>query len=307
MEFLDTSWKEDLNADLGAFETSLDGLLHLIHFSNESRHRPVICFASSTRSVGCYHKSTAKLVTECLIADVEAPTKDGYGQSKWIGEQMLTVASETCDVRSVIWRIGELAGPVNQEGKWPKEGWLGPLLISSKYLKAVPSFGYLNAISLIPIDILASILVEICENVYLELVSNSDDNMKARYYNITNPQALSWELNIVPSVKVLLQNYGIREVRNINWSQWIDLLQASKGNDVENPAFELLDFYKLVGANGGIEYLPLNAERAFEKSAILSELFDIDQMGWLAIWLRQLGIIPTAPRVITQGAGGIGC
>ncbi|EPE36543.1 NAD(P)-binding Rossmann-fold containing protein [Glarea lozoyensis ATCC 20868] len=300
-----TSWKEDLNAGLAAFKTSLDGLLNLIRFSTESRHRPIICFASSTRSVGCYRTLPGNFAPECQIADAEAPTKDGYGQSKWIGEQMLSAASENCDVRSVIWRIGELAGPVNQQGEWPKEGWRGSLITSSKYLRAVPTFGWIHLFYLIPIDVLASILVEICENVYPELVSNSNDYMKAKYYNVRNPEDMAWETHIVPAVMRVLKSNGIEDMQNMRWGEWLELLEASQGNDGENPAFDLLNFYKNVEIGGGVGCLALHKECAFEKSAILRGLDGTNQVRWLGIWLQQLGIIPTAPGAIIQGTAGV--
>ncbi|EHK99353.1 hypothetical protein M7I_4820 [Glarea lozoyensis 74030] len=90
--------------------------------------------------------------------------------------------------------------------------------------------------------------------------------MKAKYYNVRNPEDMAWETHIVPAVMRVLKSNGIEDMQNMRWGEWLELLEASQGNDGENPAFDLLNFYKNVEIGGGVGCLALHKECAFEKT-----------------------------------------
>ena len=48
----------------------------------------------------------------------------GYGESKYIAEQLLEKAGKHSGVSAAICRVGQLAGPVMKGGVWNKQEWL---------------------------------------------------------------------------------------------------------------------------------------------------------------------------------------
>lgn len=60
----------------------------------------------------------------------------GYGESKYVAEQLLEKAGKISGVSAAICRIGQLAGPVVKGGIWNTQEWLPsvsfPRVLSSK-------------------------------------------------------------------------------------------------------------------------------------------------------------------------------
>ncbi len=48
----------------------------------------------------------------------------GYGESKYVAEQLLERAGKTSGVAAAVCRVGQLAGPVVKQGVWNKQEWL---------------------------------------------------------------------------------------------------------------------------------------------------------------------------------------
>ena len=62
----------------------------------------------------------------------------GYGESKWVAERLLEVASKQTPTPTVSVRIGQLSGSEGN-GAWNYTDWFPSLVKSSLYLKCMPS------------------------------------------------------------------------------------------------------------------------------------------------------------------------
>jgi thioester reductase-like protein len=67
----------------------------------------------------------------------------GYGESKWISEKILSVASSQTPLRPVIVRAGQISGGVN--GCWNPLEWMPAVVQSAKLVKCLPSLDQVNS------------------------------------------------------------------------------------------------------------------------------------------------------------------
>lgn len=70
-------------------------------------------------------KHRSELVPEISIDDPGVVECQGYSESKWIAERLLDAASKR-GVSSAIFRVGQIAGPVERRewGMWNIQEWL---------------------------------------------------------------------------------------------------------------------------------------------------------------------------------------
>jgi len=60
----------------------------------------------------------------------------GYGESKWVAEKILLTISQATPLRTLIVRVGQLAG--GKSGAWNSTEWLPSIIQSAKILKCLP-------------------------------------------------------------------------------------------------------------------------------------------------------------------------
>ena len=122
---IDNQWQVDFNLALDSFEPHVAGVRGLIDMSIKSIQRPPILFTSSIATLGNWTKKhPGEDVPEIPLHDFTIPSPMGYAESKYVSELLLEKAGELSGVRSVICRIGQVAGPVVQGGVWNKREWL---------------------------------------------------------------------------------------------------------------------------------------------------------------------------------------
>ncbi len=115
----------DFNLNLESFETHIAGVRDLIDLSNQSRKSPPILFTSSISTLGNWAiKHPEDKVPESAFYDFGVPSAMGYGESKYVAEQLLEKARKRSSVSAAICRVGQLAGPVVKRGIWNKQEWL---------------------------------------------------------------------------------------------------------------------------------------------------------------------------------------
>jgi thioester reductase-like protein len=69
--------------------------------------------------------------------DPEVAVGLGYGESKWVSEQILSIAAQKTTLRAVSVRVGQVAG--GPKGAWKTSEWFPLLVKSSIYLRCFPS------------------------------------------------------------------------------------------------------------------------------------------------------------------------
>jgi thioester reductase-like protein len=72
-----------------------------------------------------------------VAADVEMALGTGYGESKWICEEILAISRAEAGMQPVIVRIGQVSGCVN--GYWKPSEWIPSIIQSVALTGCLPS------------------------------------------------------------------------------------------------------------------------------------------------------------------------
>lgn len=296
------AWPVDFNLTLTSFSPSLDSISSLAKLTRSSQHRPSIVFISSIASVLNYSRAP---IPEAIITSPSAPDRTGYGESKYIAEQLLAYGARQYDMRVTILRLGQISGPAhNANGKWTSREWLPSLVLSSRYLHKLPaSLGggdgspgkaTLAGIDWMPIDELAEAVVESA----LALRQNdrdqvSGDGGSARVLNMRNPHPTSWAA-LLPSVQAVFEARG-EMTSVVEYPEWLEALQTSASaalSGIEhmatttNPAIRLVDFFEKVAKTG--TETPLEIGNALAVSPKLARMSRVDgemMRRWVEGWI----------------------
>ncbi|KAI0388936.1 acetyl-CoA synthetase-like protein [Xylariaceae sp. FL0594] len=234
--------------NLGTFVPHFEYLKNVMRFAMTARNTPEIAFVSSITATSPVPVGDTLVMAESVL-EVDTATKSllrqGYARSKYICERLLAdYASITGNPASVL-RVGQVCGPVSRTGStrryWNATEWLPSLVISSKFIGAVPSSlgPGSTAVDWVPVDKLGDMVCEIITNDTKQVGEG------LRVFNIVHPCPASWS-SLLPAV-----------VEGVEPSEWIARLERSeKGSHIirQNPAVKLVDFYTqmMLGAGTGM-------------------------------------------------------
>jgi thioester reductase-like protein/acyl-CoA synthetase (AMP-forming)/AMP-acid ligase II len=316
--FIHNAWPVNFNQTLQSFRSSLDGVLGLISFAAHAPRLSSTVYLSSISAVSNYHQipsADANYVPEQIIKDTKCPAGMGYGQSKYVSERILDYASQKLNLTDIrIARVGQIAGTSTPEQGpphgWNRHEWLPSLVISSHYLKAIPESlgfkrdgddaGVLDRIDWVPIDQLATLLLEI------SFKTHSPDSEGAQVFHPINPNWVSWK-SLVPTVVEALEeaSSSTPAIKVLKYDEWLTLLQSTvsstavtdkNSNGVksdqsmtvdplrDNPAVKLLEFYESLMINTD-KAKPLAVEETAKTCPSLQSL-DAIKSEWLRGWIR---------------------
>ncbi|PHH73109.1 hypothetical protein CDD82_5653 [Ophiocordyceps australis] len=280
------AWTVDFNLPLSAFSPVLDGVVNLVRLCNSARHRPVMAYISSVSAV---IKMPARPIPERLVQDAEA-SGFGYGESKFVAEHMLHEATQCLGLKAKVLRVAQVSGAAYSPGLWNPRDWLPRLVMSSKYLGAIPkTLGTLQVIDWLPVDMLARLVTDIC--------IKSNDAQFAVYHAV-NPSLTTWT-ELLPSVISELEADG-SSVLPVSGAEWIQRLRQSAAevdgakrtqqanSDAENPALSLLEFFEHTLNQGEpSDSRVWSVENSLAASESLQETGSI-RPEWMGRWVRGL-------------------
>jgi nucleoside-diphosphate-sugar epimerase/aryl carrier-like protein len=132
------AWMVDFNHPVDSFEPHISGLRRFVDFSVQSAHNAHILFASSISTVGAWKSTLGPVVPEVPLEDCDVVVRQGYGESKHIGERICLEASRRAGVPTTIIRFGQIAGPTTEMGIWNRHEWLPAMITSSKAMGKIP-------------------------------------------------------------------------------------------------------------------------------------------------------------------------
>jgi len=147
-------WRVDFNMGLAAFEDDIKGVRNLIDLALSSSllSPPHFLFPSSPATVhSAYYLLRSSTFDSPFIssdyprpepvpevaADVEMALGTGYGESKWICEEILAISRAETGLQPVIVRVGQVSGCVN--GYWKPSEWIPSIIQSVKLTGCLPS------------------------------------------------------------------------------------------------------------------------------------------------------------------------
>jgi thioester reductase-like protein len=265
-QIVHNAWEVNFNLSIDSFEPNISGVCQLIRFCLHSAREPFIFFISSLEAVRGWSNKHVGMVPEITLTDWSVCGDTGYAKSKMLAERLLDTSK--AGVRSVIFRVGQIAGPIAEKGIWSKQEWLPSAIASSMYLGKIPySLGAMDPIDWIPVDSLSLIIKDLIRTTTnkrllspklvdgLQSLHNGDDNLTSpRVYHLSNPFATSWS-SLLPSVLAAAPGLG-----TVSLSNWVDALRqsTSQGGDLHAiPAVKMLSFFEDLQSKASCGAMPV--------------------------------------------------
>ncbi|GJJ11665.1 putative NRPS-like protein biosynthetic cluster [Clathrus columnatus] len=217
------AWRVDFNISLSSFEPAIRGVRKLIDFALGSPRTepPRILFTSSIGIVKTWLNIPA--IKEEPITDLNVINTNGYSESKWVCERILTIAEQETSLKPVIIRVGQLSGGLN--GHWNVKEWFSGLVRASQIIGAVPEND--GVVSFVPIHIAASAILEL-------------RHTSIGFAHLVHPRPSSWK-DLIGHITDILH-----VPTTISYSEWFKRLESLPRTEESlkaNPALHLVDFY----------------------------------------------------------------
>lgn len=281
-----SAWQVDFNLTVESFEPQIRGVRNLLDFTAKSAYKaPLISISSISTALNWLDQHPNSKVPEAVINDFDAPEQIGYGESKFVSEHIIERYAKAAGINAAIFRTGQIAGSLSGKGVWNKQEWFPSLVTSSKHLSLLPeTLGGMEVVDWVPVDLLASVMIELTENIIRQ---SSKASGTTSVYNLVNPQATTWS-DLCTPVQHLA---GIPQT--VPLKEWVALLEGSSkkrsGAFIDaNPAVKLLDFYRLMCQKDlplemqyEVKSLVRDSETAANLEAVKSE--------WIQLWMSRWG------------------
>ncbi|EJT96904.1 acetyl-CoA synthetase-like protein [Dacryopinax primogenitus] len=227
------AWHMDFNSPLSAFEPSMLFLRWLIDLAlSVKQPTPAhIIFTSSVTSVIRWPQ--LRPVPEMIMSDPTLAIANGYSESKWVAEQIVTAAVERRGLRGTILRLGQLSGSV-QNGAWDTAGWFPLIVKTAERLGVLPALP--GHVSWVPIDKAAQSILDVLHS------STFGQKAECQCLHLGHPNPIEWDHIMKPIADKLC-------ARLVPFAEWFSQLAAAAEDSTQvkhNPAIKLLDFYRLV-------------------------------------------------------------
>ena len=296
-----SAWAVNFNFPIDSFaETHIYGVRQTIDFSSQSTKAAVIFFLSCDSTVKGFTKYSKTSVPESMFDSWNTSLSSGYAKSKLIAERLLALAAQS-GVRSVIYRIGQIAGPTTEQGEWNKHEWIPSVIASSKYLGKIPSsLGPMDRIDWIPVNIVSQILLELLRTTEAETnwpmgrtieskkvgeSNRNDEQTSPTVYHVTNPHTIEWS-DLLPCIHVHFPGLAV-----VPLSEWVKSLRESTNHlqDLsQNPAAKLLSFFENLEkkASEGVAPVSLGMANAMGRSRTLATMEPVNT-DWMKTWIQQ--------------------
>jgi thioester reductase-like protein len=248
-QIIHAAWPVNFNIPLIQFEPHIRGLYNLLQFSlSVQRPEPAtVMFCSSISTALASPSTTIQEAPMCLTSAYL-----GYGQSKSIGEHIVSVARAS-GAKSFSLRIGQVSGH-SKKGLWNDSEALPLLIRSALTLGALPEMD--ETCSWLPVDKLASTIVELTRTCSARddepmqghtsslRLTSADDSI----YNVCNSRKFSWS--------TLLQSLTLSglQFKTVVFDKWLHMLRESeaRGEELVNPAVKLIGHYEaMYGGSSG--------------------------------------------------------
>ncbi|KAJ7077650.1 hypothetical protein B0H15DRAFT_789481 [Mycena belliarum] len=281
------AWTLDFNLPLASFEQHVSGTRNLIHFARSCDAPPRFIFTSSVTS-GFMDVGTDTASTD---ASLVASATTGYGQSKYVAEQIL--AKSGLDV--VCLRIGQISGAL-PKGAWATTDWLPILVKTSVTLKRLPKAN--GVVSWIDFQTVAHAVLDVA-------FSFTTRRPQCSILALVHPRPVAWNFVMTALRNCLISSSGEKPLPLVEFREWLAELESAatqRGpkSDYESlPGIKLLDFFsklsvlscgsleaEFAGIDLATEEIQAASPAVREAKTIATEQVD----AWVAYW-RSAGFL----------------
>ncbi|TIC21279.1 acetyl-CoA synthetase-like protein [Wallemia mellicola] len=224
------AWRVDFNVALQSFEPDIKGVVNLTNLAITSKHGAAVLFTSSIGSVSRW--PVGRETVEEPLTDARMAVGMGYGESKFVGERILSYASSKIGLPTTVLRIGQLCGD-REVGYWTSSNWVPAIIKSGVSLHCLPTGD--DIITWISLDDAAKAIVDFSHNRRSSKIHD--------LLHVVHPRPRSWN-DIFKVVVNALNKKGI-EVSLVDYQTWLSKLKSEDNSKmVENPAIKLLPMFE---------------------------------------------------------------
>ena len=270
------AWNPNFSLPIQSFTPFLQGLRTSIDMSASRNQPPHIVFVSSIAAIGSWphvHDGAQCIPETPASANMQAMC-NGYGESKCIGEQILTAGNKFHGIPVSIVRAGQIGGFEDPTvGAWPRQGWLYNLFKASHHLGSFPES--VAPFDWIPVDTFAKGIANLCRD---------DDKVGGvKVYNMVHPKPAPWRM----IYSILTAKYGLKAgVESL--PSWLDRLEETTRGVTEPKAgvgiSKIYDFLRSLKHGREFDMACDNANAAM----ILGEVVPLDEdllEQWFKPWV----------------------
>ncbi|OSD00749.1 acetyl-CoA synthetase-like protein [Trametes coccinea BRFM310] len=264
---LHNAWRVDFNVTLPSYEPLIAGARNLIDFALGSPlpGGPSLLFVSSVASMTNYSSDVP--VPEVLDLGPELALGTGYGESKWVSEQIFHRAAQDTGAKATVVRVGQVCGDT-RVGGWSTTEWVPAIVRVSKLLKCIPAAD--DTLSWVPVDVAATTLLEFLHGHEPVL-------------HLASPRPAAWQDVFGP----LAEELGVPLVPV---SEWADKLRKSAQEAIDGTlkghfsAHNLVPFFEAALSRKEVK---LSTETAVKVSPALANMKPVgreDAKKWVEFW-----------------------
>jgi len=226
------AWTVNFNLPLDTFlEHDIRGLCNLLNYAFAIPTLQQFTFVSSIGAIQSFPEN--KVVPEARVDDFTSVPSNGYGQSKFISEHIVSFAASELALPTSVVRLGQLSGS-SATGYWNPKELIPGLIRSSLTVGAVPD--HFSNHYWLPIDLASVILNKIA--LYSR---DKQPHQNPKWFHVCNPVPTAWNsvtraFNLLPS--------RTRAIQAVPMERWLQLVTQSAAvcpfEDV--PSIKLLGF-----------------------------------------------------------------
>ncbi|KAJ6617577.1 putative aminoadipate reductase [Mycena sp. CBHHK59/15] len=277
------AWKLDFNMSLASFEPHILGTRHLIDLALASPRYPRFLFTSSIASAISWDTAKGPCPEEILSDASVAAEAPGYGQSKFVAEQILSRSG----LHTTCLRIGQICGAL-PKGAWATTDWVPILVKTSITLGQLPLADGL--VSWIDFETVAQAVTEVAFAPSADLSSA---------FNLVHPRPVSWNF-VVTSLRDAMKRKkdpGI-QLKLVQFSNWFNLFEPFQDSNSDElidfqPGIKLLDFFyhlsnSSVGSAesefGGIKFSTTKIQKLSSAVKDVDVIKDETVESWIEYW-----------------------
>ncbi|KAJ7612097.1 putative aminoadipate reductase [Roridomyces roridus] len=217
------AWTLDFNMPVSSFESHIAGSRNLAEMALQAVRKPRFVFTSSIASAQLWDPKEGPC-PEKIIDDPKVALA-GYGQSKYVVEQILTKSElDVCCLR-----IGQVCGAL-PKGAWATTDWLPILVKTSVTLGKLPLADGL--VSWVDFTTVTQTILD---------VTFAESERLPTVMNLVHPRPVSWNF-VVTSIRDILLKRG-KDLELVEFGVWYQELEGRGASGESLPGIKLLSFF----------------------------------------------------------------